>query len=157
MREAAVVLNNPKFPHNVGQTLRACSIWGVPTLRWTGDRVLPPDEWPEGARLPREERMKLYKAVNFAHDGSVRVLAPFVSAGFTPVCVELRDNAEDLTWFEHPAKAVYVFGPEDGNVGKGIMHACHRFLRIPSQDCLNLGAAANVVLYDRHAKNERDA
>jgi hypothetical protein len=28
-------------------------------LAWTGDRVPDPKHWPEGARLPREERMRL--------------------------------------------------------------------------------------------------
>jgi tRNA(Leu) C34 or U34 (ribose-2'-O)-methylase TrmL len=45
-----------------------------------------------------------------------------------------------------------VFGPEDGHVPKGVRGACHRFVTIPSDGCLNLAAAVNVVLYDRMAK-----
>ncbi|HJS83744.1 MAG TPA: TrmH family RNA methyltransferase [Nitrososphaera sp.] len=143
-----VVLLNPKFAHNVGGTLRACSIWGVEKLTWTGDRVLDPDLWPKEARLPREERMKLYREVKLQ---TVPRMTDLQSRG-TPVAVELRDQAENLFEFEHPEDAVYVFGPEDGSIDKGTLHACHRFVRIPSRACLNLAAAINVVLYDRAQK-----
>lgn len=35
----AVALIRPKFPHNVGATLRACSYFGARQLWFTGDRV----------------------------------------------------------------------------------------------------------------------
>jgi tRNA(Leu) C34 or U34 (ribose-2'-O)-methylase TrmL len=54
--------------------------------------------------------------------------------------------------FEHPADATYVFGPEDGNVPKGALSVCHRFVSIPSHHCLNLAAAVYTVLYDRVVK-----
>ena len=56
-----VVLVDPKFPHNVGTTIRACSCFGVESLIWTGSRV----EVSKYKRLPREERMKGYKSVRF--------------------------------------------------------------------------------------------
>ena len=150
---AAVALINPKFPHNVGAALRACSIFGADTLRWTGQRVIDPrlEDGRSITRLPREERMKLYNNVDWGW-GPDRVLDEFVAEGFTPVCVELLENAEGLPGFEHPEKAIYVFGPEDGSISRGVKTACHRFVTIPSASCLNLAAAVNVVLYDRIAK-----
>lgn len=38
-RPPAVTLIDPKYPHNVGAALRACSCWGVGQLWWTGRRV----------------------------------------------------------------------------------------------------------------------
>lgn len=74
--------------------------------------------------------------------------------GLVPVCVERRPEAESLTTFVHPEHAIYVFGPEDGNVPKGWRHFCHRFVNIPTLNDgpLNLAASVNVVLYDRMAK-----
>src|SRR5205807_1139423 len=60
-RPPAVALINPKYPHNVGAAVRACSCWGVPQLWWTGNRVTL--DLPRGERLPREERMKGYRNV----------------------------------------------------------------------------------------------
>jgi hypothetical protein len=48
----AVALIDPKYPHNAGAALRACSCWGVGQLWWTGGRVAL--DAPCGERLPRE-------------------------------------------------------------------------------------------------------
>ena len=72
--------------------------------------------------------------------------------GATPVAVEVRQNSEQLPDFVHPEHPVYVFGPEDGSLPQITLAHCHRFIRIPSEHCLNLGAAINLVLYDRMVK-----
>jgi tRNA(Leu) C34 or U34 (ribose-2'-O)-methylase TrmL len=69
-----------------------------------------------------------------------------------PVAVEKRENAEPLTYFQHPENAVYVFGPEDGSIPQVMLRHCQRFLVIVSKHCLNLGAAVNVILADRISK-----
>jgi tRNA(Leu) C34 or U34 (ribose-2'-O)-methylase TrmL len=141
LKVPGVVLINPKFPHNVGATIRACSCFGVESLIWTGSRIdLSPYE-----RLPREERMKDYKSVRFRNHE--RPLELFGQC--TPVCVEVFENSEPLTLFEHPDDAMYVFGPEDGGVPQVIRRLCHRFVHIPAHFCLNLSAAVNVVLAHR--------
>ena len=48
------------------------------------------------------------------------MLAAAMPAGAVPVAVELVPGAEDITWFEHPENAAYVFGPEDGTLDVGI-------------------------------------
>jgi SpoU rRNA Methylase family len=97
-------------------------------------------------RLPREERMKGYRAVTW-----IRNDFPLLGKG-TPVCVEVREDSEPLTTFKHPLDAVYVFGPEDGSVPRTIRLHCHRFVHIPAHHCLNLAAAINVVLFHRMAQ-----
>jgi hypothetical protein len=59
----AVILTNPKYIHNIGGTIRACSCFGVDTLMWTGKRIQIDPESRE--RIPREERMKGYRSVNW--------------------------------------------------------------------------------------------
>lgn len=58
LRAPGIVLIDPKFPHNVGATIRACSCFAVESLVWTGSRI----ELSKYQRLPREERMKGYRA-----------------------------------------------------------------------------------------------
>jgi tRNA(Leu) C34 or U34 (ribose-2'-O)-methylase TrmL len=147
-RPPAVALIDPKYPHNVGAALRACSCWGVGQLWWTGRRVTL--DAPRGRRLPREERMKGYRSVQLTRDD--RVFDRFEAGAVTPVAVEIRPAAESLATFEHPEDALYVFGPEDGGLSKPIRLLCHRFVVIPTHHCLNLAAAVNVVLYDRRLK-----
>jgi tRNA(Leu) C34 or U34 (ribose-2'-O)-methylase TrmL len=157
---AAVFLVDPKHPHNVGNALRACALLGAGDMYWTGGRVPAPERWPAGARLPREERMRCYRNTTLHHvpDGEVAD----VFRARAPVCVEIVDAAEDLRDFVHPDEPLYVFGPEDGSVPKGIRTACHRFVRIPAWDPeertpYNLAFAVGAVLYDRLFKLTRPA
>jgi len=158
----AVVLINPKTPYNVGAAIRACSIFGVPTLRWTGKRITTAEGRQKAGtnirsnrpRLPREERLKDYTGVDWCEAEEDVITSLAATHDLTPVAVELQAGAEPLHTFAHPERALYVFGPEDGSIGKGVLSICHRFVVIPStgRTPLNLAAALNVVLYDRHAK-----
>jgi len=142
-----LILIDPKYLHNIAAAIRAASCFDVTRLVWTGSRIdLSPLE-----RLPREERMKGYKDVAWTHDKLDKPFR-FFRSNVTPVCVELLENSEPLTTFEHPENAVYVFGPEDGGVPQVIRRLCHRFVHIQSNHCLNLAAAVNVVLHDRKVK-----
>lgn len=143
----AVVMINPKYPHNVGAAVRAASNFGIKQILYTGNRVsmTPTKEY----RLPREERMKGYKDVTLIQNDY-----PFdlFEKGVVPIAIEVRENTESLYSFEHPDNAIYVFGPEDGSIPQVMMRFCHRVVSIPTAHCLNLAAAVNVVLYDRGMK-----
>ena len=80
-----------------------------------------------------------------------------------PVAIELRPNAESLVDFIHPdadggpTPPVYVFGPEDGSLPGPLLKRCHRFVVIPSFECLNLATSVATVLYDRMSKMPPEA
>jgi hypothetical protein len=78
-------------------------------------------------RLPREERMRGYKEVE------VRQWDQFFDAfeDAVPVAVEMRRNAESLIDFVHPEYALYVFGPEDGSLGRATLNARNLRGRFP--------------------------
>lgn len=69
-----------------------------------------------------------------------------------PVAVDLLDDASDLRTYVHPERAFYIFGPEDGTLGKDIVARCRDKVFVPTAFCMNLAAAVNVVLYDRMSK-----
>ena len=62
---AAILLIDPKYPHNVGQSVRACAAYGVQDLYFTGDRMS--SAMKELKRLPREERLRGYRSVQLQH------------------------------------------------------------------------------------------
>jgi len=140
----ALALVNPKYPRNVGAAIRAASCFGLKQVWFTGDRV----KLDTKERLPREERMKGYSEVELVQfDYFVDQFPDAV-----PVAIEISPTAEVLTTFEHPENALYIFGPEDGNVPQMIKRHCHRFVAIPTRHCTNLAAAVYIVLYDRQHK-----
>lgn len=157
----AIVLHYPKYPHNVGQVVRLASCFGIPQVWYSGKRVALHSP---GQRLPREERMRRYEDVTLIRheDPLEAILREHPKA--CPVAVELRDGSESLPEFVHPDHAprqglsdltgtpVYVFGPEDGSLPGHVLKRCHRFVTIPSFECLNLSTAVAAVLYDRAAK-----
>jgi tRNA(Leu) C34 or U34 (ribose-2'-O)-methylase TrmL len=145
----AIAMINPKFPHNVGAAVRAASCFGIPQVWFTGNRVKL--DASKGYRLPREERMKGYADVELRQFD--RVFEQFDS-DVTPVAIELRENAEILPLFDHPEKALYIFGPEDGGLEKVTLQHCHRFVVIPTRHCVNVAAAIYLVLYDRLMKSQ---
>jgi len=143
----AIALVNPKYPQNVGMVVRLASCYGFRQVWFTGNRVsLNP---AKGDRLPREERMKGYRDVDMIHYEYFFDQFPRETV---PVAVEVRADSEPLHSFEHPAEALYVFGPEDGSVPKSLLAHCHRFLVIPTRHCLNLATAVATVLWDREYK-----
>jgi len=149
----AVLLCDPRYPHNVGKALRNCSCFGVSQLWVTGSRVPFDAKGYENYRLPREERMKGFRDVDLISVDRTRVfnrLAP----GVVPVAVEFALSAEVLTVFEHPENPLYVFGPEDGSLGYVERAHCHRFVIIPTHHCLNLGVAVGIVLAHRSMQRQ---
>jgi len=144
----SIILINPKHGRNVAVALRAASCYGAHQVWFTGNRVEL--EVEQKKRLPREERMKGYKDVDI-----IQYEYPFerFERGVVPVAVEVRKNSETLFDFEHPDRAVYVFGPEDGSIPPHLLQHCHRFVVIPTRHCLNLATAVSTILYDRALKH----
>lgn len=143
----AIILCEPKYGHNVGGAQRACVNYGIKQLWYTGNR-LKINGNRDKPRLPREERLRDFARVEVInHD---KPLLYFTDA--VPIVIEFMEQAENLIDFIHPPNAVYIFGPEDGDVPRPYKQLAYRFVKIPTQHCINLAAAVYTVLYDRLLK-----
>lgn len=141
----SIALINPKFKDNLGKILRLASCYGMSQVWYTGDRISLEDK----ERLPREERMKGFKDSTL-----VQYDRPFdcFPDDVVPIGVEVRENSESLFDFIHPLNALYVFGPEDGEIPQVTRTHLHRFVVIPVRHCLNLATAVATILWDRQYK-----
>lgn len=142
MSVATIGLYRPKTPENIGSVLRLAGCFGVSLLVIDGVRCpikrAATDTMNSFARIP-------------IVTGSLRESNPHACV---PVAVELVDGASSLYDYVHPDRAFYIFGPEDGSLGKNVTSWCRDVVQIPA-GCLNLATAVACVLYDRAAKEHK--
>ena len=136
---AAIGLQNPKSPVNIGAVLRACGCYEASLLVTTGTRYhrTAPDTGAAYRHLPLLQVEDLHDAVPF---------------DCVPIAVDILPDAVPLPHYHHPERAFYIFGPEDGTLGKAVTSWCRDIVYIPTIRCLNLAMTVNTVLYDRMSK-----
>ena len=140
---AAVALHRPSRRENIGGVLRAADVYGV-ELVVLGGGALPPQ--PLGHPTDTTEAWCRIPVV-FADE-----VPDALPDDCIPVAVERVAEATPLPEFEHPERAMYLFGPENGSLDERMLERCAHVVSIPGRECSNLAAVVNVVLYDRVAK-----
>jgi tRNA(Leu) C34 or U34 (ribose-2'-O)-methylase TrmL len=139
---AAIGLERPKCEANMGGVLRAAQVYGASSIFYTGRKY----------RNTRTDTMKAIRHLPLVLAGELRDVIPH---GAVPVAVDLLEDAQSIVDYVHPQAAFYIFGPEDGTLGRAITDWCRDKIYVPTFRCMNLAATVNVVLYDRIAKQQR--
>jgi tRNA(Leu) C34 or U34 (ribose-2'-O)-methylase TrmL len=132
-------LDNPKQDVNVGSALRAAGIYGAAFVAATGQRF----------KRSKTDTMSHYRHLPLIRPENLKDVIPF---DCVPVAVDLIEGAIPLPEYEHPERAFYIFGAEDNTLGQRITEWCRDTIYVPTEGCMNLAAAVNVILYDRLAK-----
>lgn len=139
---AIIALHKPKTPENVGGVLRAAHCYGAAQVNISGAR----NKWlTHSTNTPQAHKHTPTFLVNDCLD--------YIPNGAEIVAIDLVDGATPLPSFRHPQRACYVFGPEDGTLGRSITDRAQHKVYIPTRNCMNLAACVNVVLYDRLTKS----
>lgn len=137
---ACIGLHNPKHGHNLGAALRAANCYGASMLAYTGGRCdgFKAADTPNGHRhIPLLRPADLFDVLPY---------------DCVPVAVDLVEGAIPLPEYEHPERAFYIFGAEDGTLGRRHLDRCRDVIYVPTNGCMNLAATVSVVLYDRMMK-----
>ena|SRR3990167_4285145 len=139
---AVIALDNPQSILNLGGAMRAAHCYGV-ALVLIG-----------GPRMAKIEKIATDTTKTYRHIPTMMVndVMDHIPHDCVPVAVDLVDGARSLPEYAHPERAFYVFGPEDGTLGKRVLDRCRDHVMVPTNGCMNLAACVNVVLYDRLAK-----
>lgn len=137
-------LVNPKSPENVGAVMRAAGCYQADSVAYTGVR------YARAAKFSTDTKSVTRR---IALTG-VESLLDDLPADVQIVCVELAEGATPLPHFQHPKKAMYIFGPEDGSIPQDIADRADHVVYVPTIGCMNLAASVNVLLYDRLAKSD---
>lgn len=137
---AAIGLVRPKTSANVGSAIRAVQVYNGALLAIEKDRC---------QIRSATDTMKGYKHIPVLRGADIFEFCPY---DCVPVAVDLIPGAQSLVDYKHPERAFYIFGPEDGTLGRSHTDKCRDVVYIPTKFCMNLAATVNVVLYDRLAK-----
>lgn len=137
---AVVALRRPKNISNVGSVLRAAGCYGVSMVVLESQRV-----------RSAADTQKAWRHIPTMLVDDVFDARPLQAEA---VAVDLVDGARSLVDFIHPERAFYIFGPEDGTLDEETLSRCQKRVMVPTNFCMNLAAAVNVVLYDRLAKQK---
>jgi tRNA(Leu) C34 or U34 (ribose-2'-O)-methylase TrmL len=136
---SAIGLSYPKDKNNIGSVLRAAGCYQSALVIVSGRRY--------GKSLT--DTQAAYRHIPLIHTDNLQSVIPY---DCVPVAVDIIEGAIPLPNYEHPERAFYVFGPEDGTLGEKTVSWCRDVVYVPTSFCMNLAATVNVVLYDRMLK-----
>lgn len=136
-----VAVWNPKKATNVGGVLRTAHVMGAAFVAVFGNRY----------QHQHSDVTKAYRHVPFFQFDDSEDFWRHIPRECEPVAVEVDVTARNLCTYNHPERAVYIVGPEDGSLPRSITDRC-TIVQIPGRYCLNLATAASVVMYDRISK-----
>ena len=136
-------LSDPKSPTNVGAVMRAAGCFQADAVFYTGERYV------RAARFNTDTK-DVSKKIPLT---GVACLLEGRPQGTKIVCVELVEGAIPLPEYQHPDRAFYIFGPEDGTISQQVIDKADAVVYVPTIGCMNLAATVNVVLYDRISKS----
>ena len=140
-----IALTNPKSSSNVGGAMRAAGCYNAQKVVYSGER------FNRAVRLAADTQ-KIHETVPLMHyEDMLTALEPDMKL----VCVDLIEGAIPLPNFEHPEKAMYLFGPEDSTIKQQVINKADYVVYVPTVGCMNLAASVNVVLYDKLAKSQQ--
>lgn len=141
--KVTIGLTNPKSPANVGAVMRAAGCYQVDAVFYTGIR------YGRAAKFNTDTKGVSQKIPLI----SAETLLEVVPSRADIVCVELVEGAIALPEYQHPERAIYIFGPEDGTISQDVIDQANTVVYVPTIGCMNLAATVNVLLYDRLAKS----
>ena len=147
--KVCIGLINPKSPDNVAAVMRSAGNFQADSVFYTGKRY--PRALQRNPDAPNMSR-KVSQDIPISE---VSCLIDNAPEDMEIVCVEFAENAIPLPGYQHPQKALYIFGPEDGTISQQLIDRADAVVYVPTSGCMNLSATVNVVLYDRLAKSSQ--
>lgn len=134
-----------KTPANVGSLLRSAHAFGADFAFTVGLRGCGK------YRRAATDTTNATEHMPFIQYGDVESLMAARPRGCEVVAVEV-DGEKTLGQFRHPPRALYVLGPEDGDVRSDLRDLAQHTVRLPTAYCLNVAVTGAIVMHDRIAK-----
>ena len=142
----AIGVENLKSGANLGTLLRSAHIFGASLLFTVGRAYV----------RQAADTNNAYKKIPVMRFSSWDEYSEHSVFSWEHIGVEITHNAMSLPGFTHPKRAVYILGPEDGQLSNRFLAMCSKVVKIPSHlpYCLNVASAGSIIMYDRIAKEQ---
>ncbi|MEA1935598.1 MAG: RNA methyltransferase [Thermodesulfobacteriota bacterium] len=150
-----IVLNNPKYPGNIGSVARCAKNMGIERLSVVGHSNSDVEEIKKMATHFASDvvaNMKCFSQLEEALSGFHYVVGTTSRLGSVrgPV-VQPREMAEQIVEISQKNKVAILFGPEDAGLTNDDLKYCHLLVTIPTSDDLksiNLSHAVMILCHE---------
>jgi tRNA (guanosine-2'-O-)-methyltransferase len=139
----AIGIENGKTAANVGSLWRSAYNLGASYIFTIGQRY----------RHECTDTMKAWRSIPLFHHETFEAFEASIPADCRLVGVEYpHQAARPIQTHAHFERAIYLMGAEDRGLSDQAIERCDRIVYIPTRLCMNVSAAASVVMYDRMLK-----
>lgn len=128
-----------KTEFNIGTLWRSANIFGASFIFTIGKRY----RRQSSDTLQTKRHIPLYHYETFEQFNESR---PF---DCQLIGVEQSEASVDISYFNHPQRAIYLLGAEDHGLPEKILEECQAVIHIPTDRCLNVAVAGSIIMYDR--------
>lgn len=138
-----IVVLHPKLEGNVGTLFRtAVSLGNVDFIGTIGARYV----------INHSDTVSSPKVLPCWHFKDFDDFYNHIPMNCHLVGVELHKKSTKLEKFEHPKRAIYLFGSEDNGISNEILTKCRKKIKLPSETgiSMNLSASGSIVMWDRY-------
>lgn len=135
-----IAIYSPKTIQNLGTLMRSANVFGADFIATINSRY----------HHQAGDTMKTPRHVPTFHFDTAELFLEMRPMHARLVGVEL--GGRDVCIWHHPEQAIYVLGPEDGDLPSVIREKCSSVVTIPTSHCLNVAVAGSIIMYDRIAK-----
>lgn len=137
-----VGIEHGKTAANLGSLWRTAHLLGADFLFTIGRRYQPQNS----------DTRKTWRSVPLWHFEQLSQLIEFAPRECLIVGVELTEEAESVRSFAHPERAIYLLGAEDHGITRLSLSMCHRVIKLPGDQSMNVAVAGSIVMFDRWQK-----
>lgn len=135
-----IAFYEPKYEENIGTAVRSAHCFGADFIAVIGKRY---------SRQP-SDTMATERHIPIYEYDDMEDFLRHVPKGCEVIPVEV--DGEDIREFEHPDRAIYLFGGEDRTLPP---IPSSKRLRIETSHCLNMSTTASIVLFHRSLTNKQ--
>ncbi len=143
----ATVMHHLRSPQNVGTIVRTHMAFGGDSLVMVGHDL--PWRFKKNTQAFSRKLEKLCEITYLESDEAL--FEWFVQNDWSPVAVEIRDDAHPITTFEWPERPAVVLGNEGTGLSDRFLDRCERAVRIPQYgpvSCLNVATAYAIAAHE---------